>query len=144
MSERITIDKEMMEICEVVAKRSACLKNQVGSVVVKEGRIISMGYNGVLSGFEHCSLTNLCKRKNIKSGTKYEVGDCQHAELNAILFCAKNGMSTMGAELYVNCSVCRMCAKAIIAAGIKRVIYKEADYDGFELLIVAGVKFEKS
>lgn len=136
---RITIDEMMMQICDVISQRSVCLKKRFGSVIVKDGRIISMGYNGMLSKFQHCNMPEDCPRWNIKSGTHYELGMCQHAETNAILFAAKNGISTQNADLYVNGSCCSMCARNIISAGIKRVVYREADYDGIQLLEKAGI-----
>lgn len=137
---RIEFDDLFLQISDLISQRSVCLKNKVGAVVVKDNRIISIGYNGMLPGFKHCEDYKDCPRWSLKSGEKYEVGDCQHAEMNAILFCAKNGVSTKDTTLYVNNSVCRMCAKAIIMAGIKRVVCLKSDYDGNELLKKAGVE----
>lgn len=140
---RISIDEMMMQICEVISQRSTCLKRKFGSVIVKDGRIISMGYNGVLSNFNHCNKPEDCPRWNIKSGTQYELGDCQHAETNAILYAAKNGICINNADLYINGTCCKICARNIISSGIKRVIYREMDYDGIDLLLKAGVKCDK-
>lgn len=143
MDNRITIDEMMLDICAVVAKRSSCIKSKVGCVLVKDGRVISSGYNGTLPKFAHCAKPEDCPRWNVESGTHYEIGDCQHAENNAILQAAKNGISTEGAELYVSKGCCRMCARNIISAGIRRVVYEKIDYDGIELLLKAGIQVVK-
>ena len=117
---RIDIDVMMMKICDVIALRSHCAKNKIGSVIAKDGRIISIGYNGMLPGVKNCTTIDSCPRKDVVSGTHYEIGDCQHAETNAILFSAKHGIALEGASIYVNCSICRMCARNIISAGIKK------------------------
>lgn len=137
---RINFDDMFLEITNIIAKRSICLKRKVGALITKDNRIISIGYNGMLPKFKHCETLDDCPRKDLPSGVRYEVGDCQHAEMNAILFCAKYGISTNDATLYVNSSVCRMCAKAIIMAGIKRVVCLETNYDGTELLKKAGIE----
>lgn len=131
---RIDFDIMMLKICDIISQRSTCIKGRVGCVIVREGRIISMGYNGMPPGFKNCAVVDDCPRWDIPSGTKYEVGDCSHAEHNAVVYCAVNGVSTRDATMYVNSSVCRMCAKTIIMAQIKKVVYLESDYDGIELL----------
>ena len=143
MDTRISIDEMMLEICDIVSKRSSCLKSKVGCVLVRDGRIISSGYNGTLPKFDHCKEPKDCPRWDIESGKRYEVGDCQHAETNAILQAAKNGISTEDTDLYINKGCCRMCARNIISSGIKRVVYEKMDYDGIELLIRAGVQVVK-
>ena len=80
-----------------------------------------------------------CPRAGIPHGTRYEIGNCGHAESNAIIFCAKHGISTEGADLYVNSSVCELCARTIIQAGIKRVFYIETGYLGTAILREAGI-----
>lgn len=137
---RIEIDEMFMSICDIVARRSHCLKGKVGAVLVRDGRIISIGFNGMVSGTKNCVTINDCPRDGIPSGTRYEVGDCAHAEHNAIVFCAKHGVKTDGATLYVNSSPCRMCAKTIIQAGIIKVIYSSTQYDGTDLLKKAGIE----
>ncbi len=103
-----------MKIAEVVLLRSSCLKKQVGCVLVKDNRVIAMGYNGVLPGDN--------PEKGIDSkGITHTV----HAEANVIAFCAKNGIPTEGCILYTTLSPCENCAELIIQAGIKRVVYLE-------------------
>jgi len=130
----------MLSICQIIASRSTCVKGKVGCVIVKDGRIISTGYNGTLPGFKHCLSINDCPRKNIKSGTQYEIGDCQHAETNSILFASKSGVSMESSTLYVSSSVCRMCARNIISVGIKRVVCISSQYDGNLLLHEANIE----
>jgi len=139
-NERISFDDLLLLICELVSMRSTCKKYKVGCVLVRDGRIISIGYNGMLSGFNHCESILTCQRASIPSGTMYEVGNCQHAEQNAILYCAKDGIQVDGSTIYVNSAVCRLCAKAIIAAGIIKVVYFDSVYDGIELLNEAGIE----
>jgi dCMP deaminase len=117
-----------MEIAEIVAKRSAVETTKVGVVIVKENRVISMGYNGTLSGFPHV-------RKN--NDQSKEV----HAEINAICFAAKAGIALNGATMFVTKVPCINCVKAIIQAGINNIIYKnkssknkEVNPDGLSLL----------
>ena len=140
MNERIPFDLLMLDICDIIAKRSTCLKSKIGSILVKDGRIISSGWNGVLTKFKHCEEPKDCPRWNIQSGTRYEIGDCQHSETSCILQAAKHGISTIGCTLYINSGCCRICARNIISAGIIKVIYRGPYYDGVELLKKANVE----
>ncbi len=125
-------DERYLEMAQVWAKNSYCKRRQVGALIVKDRMIISDGYNGTPSGFE-----NICEDD---SGiTKPYV---LHAEANAITKVAKSGNSSQGSTLYVTASPCMECAKLIIQAGIKRVVYMD-EYrlrDGIELLERAGVE----
>ena len=131
-------DARYLEMARVWAKNSYCRRRQVGALIVKDRMIISDGYNGTPSGFE-----NVCEDEN--GVTKPYV---LHAEANAISKVAKSGNSSQGATLYITDSPCMECAKLIIQAGIKRVVYAD-EYrltDGIDLLRRAGiecVKFEK-
>jgi len=218
-------DIAMMKTAEVWAEQSKCIRAKVGAVIAKDGRIISVGYNGTPTGYskkikEICNCCNgrgvngnctcyccggfgyvevpqkfdceeekeilvskCCeadliedkeKRKvfcskcgkqigiidflNDNSNNYRIVGDFEvkkelktnhdiviHAELNAILFCAKNGLPTKDTTLYVTLSPCHNCAKHIIQAGIRRVVYKEEyrDTSGLEFLKENGVKVER-
>lgn len=129
-------DKSYLEMARVWARNSYCTRRQVGALIVKDRMIISDGYNGTPSGFE-----NVCEDEN--GVTKPYV---LHAEANAITKVAKSGNSSLGATMYVTASPCIECAKLIIQAGIRRVVYSE-DYrssDGLDLLRRAGVEVEKS
>ena len=126
--------KDLMETAKVWAKESHCKRNQVGAVITKESRIISTGYNDMPSGME-----NICEENGI---SKKEV---IHAEANAILFAAKNGISTKGSTLYLTLSPCIECAKMIIQAGIKEVVYltEYRDISGIELLKKCNISIQK-
>ena len=128
-------DEKYLAMAEVWAGNSYCRRRQVGALLVKDGMIISDGYNGTPSGFE-----NICEDES--GATKPYV---LHAEANAISKVAKSGNSSDGATLYVTASPCIECAKLIIQAGIKRVVYKD-EYrltDGIDLLRRAGIEVEK-
>jgi len=125
-------DRSYLEMAAVWAKNSYCKRRQVGALLVKDRMIISDGYNGTPSGFE-----NICEDED--GHTKPFV---LHAEANAITKVAKSGNSSQGATMYVTTAPCLECAKLIIQAGIKRLVYKE-DYrisDGVELLRRAGIE----
>ena len=128
-------DERYLEMAQVWAKNSYCKRRQVGALLVKDRMIISDGYNGTPSGFE-----NQCEDEN--DVTKPYV---LHAEANAITKVAKSGNSSDGATLYVTASPCMECAKLIIQAGIRRVVYKDVYRitDGIDLLKSAGVECEQ-
>jgi len=117
------------------AKLSYCTRKQVGALIVKDKMIISDGYNGTPSGFE-----NVCETK--KGNTKWYV---LHAEANAILKCAKHGISCKGGTLYLTVSPCKDCSKLIHQAGIKRLVYLNdyKDPEGLTFLKKAKVEVEK-
>ena len=128
-------DRRYLEMAEVWAKNSYCTRRQVGALLVKDRMIISDGYNGTPAGFE-----NVCEDEN--GVTKPYV---LHAEANAITKVAKSHNSSEGATLYITDSPCMECAKLIIQAGIKRVVYAR-EYriiDGVDLLRRVGLEVEK-
>jgi dCMP deaminase len=128
-------DKSYLEMAEVWAQNSYCKRRKVGALLVKDRTIISDGYNGTPSGFE-----NICEDEN--GVTKPYV---LHAEVNAITKVAKSGNSSEGATLFVTASPCAECAKLIIQAGIKRVVYRDAYRltDGIDLLARADIEVEQ-
>ena len=128
-------DKSYLDMAAIWARNSYCKRRQVGAIIVKDRMIISDGYNGTPSGFE-----NICEGES--GVTKPYV---LHAEANAITKVAKSGNSSLGATLYVTASPCMECAKLIIQAGIRRVVYRD-EYritDGIDLLRKAGIEVEK-
>jgi len=142
---RPTLDEYFMEIASVVAKRSTCLRQHVGAVIVKDKRILATGYNGAPSGLPHCDEVGCLRDKMaVPSGERQELCRGAHAEQNAIIQAAKFGISVDGGTLYSTHCPCITCAKIIINAGIKRVVYgKEyADKRGLELLREAGIEVE--
>ena len=132
-----------MELAKVVAKRSTCIRQKVGAIIVKDKRILATGYNGAPSGMDHC-LDIGCLREKLKvpSGERQELCRGLHAEQNAIIQAAKFGICIEGSILYTTHCPCITCAKMIINAGIKKVVYgKEyADKRGLELLKEAGIE----
>ncbi len=128
-------DRRYLEMAGIWAQNSYCKRRQVGALIVKEKMIISDGYNGTPSGFE-----NNCEDEN--GLTKPYV---LHAEANAITKVAKSGNSSDGSTLYVTASPCVECAKLIIQAGIKRVVYRDPYRitDGVDLLRRAGIEVEQ-
>ena len=125
-------DERYLRMARVWAENSYCQRRQVGALVVKDGMIISDGYNGTPSGFE-----NICEDEN--GVTKPYV---LHAEANAITKLARSGNNSEGATIYITASPCMECAKLIIQAGFKRVVYGEKYRltDGIELLQRAGIE----
>ena len=130
-SKQQLLDERYLRMARIWAENSYCERRQVGALIVRGDAIISDGYNGTPSGFE-----NICEDENTK--TKPYV---LHAEANAITKVAKSNNSSLGATLYVTASPCIECAKLIIQAGIRRVVYSEnyRSVDGIELLQKAGI-----
>lgn len=131
---QLSLDKRYMRMALIWAENSYCKRRQVGALMVKDQRIISDGYNGTPSGFE-----NICEDDNNK--TKPYV---LHAEANAISKVARSHNSSDGATIYVTASPCIECAKLIIQAGIRRVVYGEPYHldDGLVLLKRAGIQVD--
>lgn len=138
-----------MELTEQVAKWSSCFKEdrQVGAVIVKNKRILSTGYNGAPEGVKSCKEKGECIRlkNDITSGTHLEMCYSVHAEQNAIVSAARLGVSLEGATLYCTHQPCVICAKLIVNAGIKRVVYRDGYPDKFavEVLCEANVQLDR-
>lgn len=116
-------DEYFMDIAYLVARRSTCLRRQVGSVVVKNRRILSTGYNGTPSKITHCSERGCLRIKlNVPSGQRHEICNGLHAEQNALLQAALYGISLEGASLYITNQPCLICAKMIINSGLKQIV----------------------
>lgn len=133
--QRASWDEYFMNIARVVASRATCDRKFVGSVIVRDKTILSTGYNGSIRGMPHCS----------ESGHMMEDGHCVatiHAETNAVLQAAKNGVSIDGATVYVTASPCWNCFKMITNAGIRRIVYGEFYRDNriFEVAARVGVE----
>jgi dCMP deaminase len=125
-------DRRYIEMAEIWAENSYCIRKKVGALIVKDKMIISDGYNGTPSGFE-----NICEEDN--GTTKQYV---LHAEANAITKVAKSSNNCEEATLYVTTSPCLECSKLIIQSGIKKVVFKELYriVDGLEILKRAGIE----
>jgi len=128
-------DIAYLQMAQIWAGLSHAVRKKVGAIIVKQGQIISDGFNGTPNGYD-----NSCEDEN--GITRWET---LHAESNAILKCAKFGNSCDGATLYITYSPCRECSKLIAQAGITRVVYIEEyrDISGLEFLKSLGVKVEK-
>ena len=142
-------DKRFMEMTEQIGNWSSCCQENrhVGAVIVKNKRVIATGYNGAPQGIESCVDKKECLRKklDIPSGTRHELCYAVHAEQNAIIQAARYGANIDGATLYCTHQPCVICAKMIINAGIRRVVYKEGYPDEFsiELFKEAGTEIIK-
>ncbi|MDO8585484.1 MAG: cytidine/deoxycytidylate deaminase family protein [Armatimonadota bacterium] len=143
MKRRPDWDEYFMEIAEVVAKRSTCLRRQIGAVIVKDKRILATGYNGAPAGLPHClELGCLRDELGIASGTRHEICRALHSEQNAIVQAALYGVSTRGSTLYCTHQPCSLCAKMLINAGISRVVFEGEYPDGFSLEMLEAVEIQ--
>lgn len=127
---RASWDEYFMNIARVVSSRSTCDRKFVGAVIVRDKTILSTGYNGSIRGMPHCT----------EVGHMMEDNHCVatiHAESNAILQAAKNGVSIDGASIYVTASPCWNCFKQVTNSGIRRIIYGEF-YRDSRIFDVAG------
>ena len=131
-SKQLRFDLRYLEMARIWAQNSYCQRRQVGALVVKNGMIISDGYNGTPSGFQ-----NICEDDN-----DVTLPYVLHAEANAITKLARSSNNSEGATIYITASPCIECAKLIIQAGIKRVVYGEKYRltDGINLLERAGIE----
>jgi len=117
MKSRKPLETIFMETARQFAERATCGRARVGSVITKDKRIISSGYNGPLPGQPHCS-SEICDLKN----------HCErsiHAEANAIMFACRQGVPISGSDVYITLSPCKKCAELIILAGMKRVYFAD-------------------
>lgn len=132
MEKKEAVDRRYLRMARIWAENSYCVRRKVGALLVKDGMIISDGYNGTPSGFE-----NVCEDED--GITKSYV---LHAEANAITKIAQSSNSSKGATLYITASPCMECSKLIIQAGIKRVVFhdKYRLTDGLDLLSRAGIE----
>ena len=142
MAERPSLDAYFMHIAEIVATRSTCLHRHIGAVIVRGKQIVSTGYNGAPAGHPHC--TNIgCARVGVPSGERSELCRAAHAEQNAINFAARYGIAIEGATIYTTTYPCSWCAKSIVNAGIKRVVYCEDYPDKLAKEILENVQVEQ-
>jgi dCMP deaminase len=139
-------EEYFMDITHLVAKRSTCLRRQVGAVLVKDKKILATGYNGAPSKLEHCLDVGCLREKlGIPSGERHELCRGLHAEQNAIIQAAYHGVEIRGATLYCTNHPCIICSKMIMNAGIERIVFEEGYADALakRMLKESGVKVEK-
>jgi dCMP deaminase len=135
-----------MNITNLVAERSTCLRRAVGAVLVKDKRILSTGYNGSPSNLKHCAEVGCLREKlGIESGKMHELCRGIHAEQNAIIQAAYHGVSVKGAIIFCTNQPCSICARMIINAGIKKIYYQSGYADSLakELLDEAGIELQQ-
>jgi dCMP deaminase len=135
MNKQTKYDIVYLKMAREWSDLSHCERKKVGALIVKNGMIISDGYNGTPSGYDNCCETE-------EWTTHWYV---IHGEANAILKCAKHGQSCDGATIYQTHSPCKDCSKLILQSGIKRLVYAEdyKDSDGVEFLRESGLIVEK-
>ena len=144
--ERITRpgwDEYFLQVADLVASRSTCLRRQVGAVLVRDERIIATGYNGAPRRITHClEIGCLREQLGIPSGERYELCRGVHAEQNAIINAAYYGVSTKEAVLYCTNQPCLICARMIINAGIVKVVHRGNFTDdlALEFMQEAGIE----
>lgn len=139
---RATWDEYFMQIAQLVATRSTCLRRKVGCVLVKDKHILATGYNGVPSGLEHCETVGCLRQQlGIPSGERHELCRATHAEQNALVQAARFGTPIEGATVYCTALPCAQCAKMLINAKVERVLYlgEYLDALGSELFREAGI-----
>ena len=117
-------DKNFINIAHEIASASKCVSKQVGAVIVKDGGILSTGYNGTPAGYTNCSehWNDEYTKDHHEWSKTYEI----HAEMNALIWAARKGISIEGGTIYVTLEPCSECSKNLIAAGIKKIIYDKA------------------
>jgi len=144
-SQRPSWEEYFMDITHLVAKRSTCLRRQVGAVLVKDKKILATGYNGAPSRLEHClEIGCLREKRGIPSGERHELCRGLHAEQNAIIQAAYHGVEIREATLYCTNHPCIICSKMIINAGIQKVVFEAGYADALarKVLKESGIKTE--
>ena len=134
-----SFDEIYMDLAENLSVKSHCVKAQVGAVLTKDTRIISLGYNGPPAGTYNCD--EVWQNEGCPRDSKGSCSLALHAEQNAILYASKNNVAVEGSTLYVTLSPCIACARVIFTVGIKKVFYKHsyAKYKGIS--VDEGVEF---
>lgn len=135
MARRPSWDDYFLRMAQLVATRATCPRRQVGAVLVRDRRVIATGYNGAVRGAPHCE----------DVGCLMVGGHCRravHAELNALLYCAASGVSSAGSTIYCTDFPCVDCAKALVQAQVRQVVYlaEYPDRNSADVLAAAGVR----
>jgi len=142
--DEIYLDKIYVNIVADLARKSTCYKKKTAAIIVKDKKILSCGYNGVVEGATRCDQVRIPLEQHYKWSIANEI----HGEMNAILDSAKRGGTPLeGAVMYTLLSPCIHCAKSIQVAGIKRVVYVqkyERDPGGIEFLLLHGIKVDNT
>ncbi len=142
-SGRPSWDQYFLRMARLAATRATCPRRRVGAILVRDYRVLATGYNGSIAGAPHCDDAGcLIVIRDGRESCERTV----HAELNAILQCASNGVASVGSTMYCTDFPCVNCAKAMVQAGVRRVVYL-ADYpdqNSFEILQSGRVELEKA
>jgi dCMP deaminase len=148
MFKRPSWDEYFLEIACLTSKRSNCIKRQVGCIIVKDNRILSLGYNGTPQNTLNCfeGGCTRCNIKNLEAGNNLDLCMCIHAEENALLYVSKNELEN--SIMYITLSPCIGCVKKILQCKIKKVIFidnysKELDKISHDILIKNNVELFK-
>jgi len=139
-------DEYFLDVAGLVARRSTCLRRNVGAILVKDKRILATGYNGAPAGLKHCLDIGCLRQKlNIPSGQRHELCRALHAEQNALIQASLYGISVKGSKLYATCQPCVICAKMLINAGIAEIIVIDGypDKMAMDFLRQAKIKVRK-
>jgi dCMP deaminase len=139
-------DDLFIDMCCLISKRSTCARIQTAAILARDNVVISIGYNGVVSGKQHCKVvwSGAIKDSNefYEAHHKWSRENELHGEMNCLLQAAKNGIMVDGSTLYTLYSPCIDCSKCIVASGVKRVVYKNLynrDKSGLILLEQSGI-----
>ena len=146
VSARPSFDEIFMDICHLVARRTTCPRRGVGAVIAKEKHVLTTGYNGAPKDFPHPTETGCIReRLEIPSGELTDVCPCLHAEQNAILQAALFGISVKDSTLYCTTQPCTQCARMIVNAGIRDVVFEVEYRDPLSigLLTTGGVRLHQ-
>ena len=133
------MDRYFMKVAQLTSELSYAVRKKVGAVLVKDNRIISVGFNGQPKGW-----SNVCEDM-MPDGTLVTKPTVIHAEANALFWCAKTEIITNGSTMYLTLSPCATCALGLIQSGIKRVVYLDEyrDLSGIEVLKKSGIEVQK-
>lgn len=133
------MDRYFMKVAQLTSELSYAVRKKVGAVLVKDNRIISVGFNGQPKGW-----SNICEDV-MPDGTLVTKPTVIHAEANALFWCAKTEIITNGSTMYLTLSPCATCALGLIQSGIKRVVYLDEyrDLSGIEVLKKSGIEVQK-
>ena len=141
--ERPSPDRYFMDMAELVATRSTCLRRHVGAVIVKDKHVLSTGYNGAPRGARHCEETGCLRIElNVPSGPRHELCRGVHAEQNAVAQAAYFGTSVKGATIYTTTFPCSLCAKILVNAGIAEIVYDEGYMDDLSKEILSETQMK--
>ena len=142
---QIKYDNMYMDLAKRISRMSYAVRLQVGAICVKDGRIISMGWNGTPANFDNCCENKVCMIDAPPSNVLVTKPEVIHAEQNAIFKLARDGESGKNSTMYCTHAPCTECSKGIIQTGIVRVVYAETYRvtDGIDLLHKAKIQVDK-